>query len=610
MRRAALAVAVLAALVLGGCGIPANSDVRVLSTGPAAGPAPGDDNTPPPPPVSRDGTIDYQDFVTDYLAASAGDPEGWLDRVTKFMTPEAKRTFKPSTSTPTIQVVAPTQKLLYTPGESQVTLYAREVGTLNKDGVLVPSTDTSEHAYPFQVVTHSDGLYIDGRPQVIFLSEAALLKYYQLHTIYFWNNDNNGLVPDVRYLPLNVPAVQRPTMILNWLADGPADWLSDVAQKLPPGTTVPDNIPAASNDKLQISLNAQPATAGDTAAIDRLRRQLQWSLRPDVPSTLELKIGHQDPMIFTNQPYLDSNPAFRLNDMPDEFVVYNGVIHRLADSAHPNDPVPLIKADANRGVQSAALSSTGGVGHTFLAVVTAVGKGATPTLRVAAAPTGKQADLRPVAGLKAPLGHPVWAIGAAGDAAAAVGLITSQGRLYSFGTDGSAARPVDLQNTASGSITSISVAPDGHRIVLVAGGKLYRGELRGGTDGIVIPALSRILPPDLTSVSAVAWSGEGWLTVAGVRGDRRTTIFDLTIDGAQTAKRLDDIGSDAVTYLTAYPASPLIAKTTSGAVSYEAGGSTWNAPGYAARIVASELVGVPASTPPNAPVPVAPFFLQ
>jgi hypothetical protein len=269
--------------------------------------------------------------------------------------------------------------------------------------------------------------------------------------------------------------------------------------------------------------------------------------------------------------------------------------------------VPLLKPEANRGIQAAAMATS--TTHTFAAVVT--GK----SLQVAAAPTGTTADLRPVRGLSGPPGQPAWAVTAAGAADAAIGLVTVRGRLYSFGSgSGARAEPVEWQNGDPGPLTAVSVAPDGHRVVVVSGGRLYRTVLTVGGDGVGGASPDPIWPATLTSVSAVAWSSEGWLTVAGVRAsDNRVTIMDVSIDGAESHARLRDIGTQPVTALTAYPANPLTATGTrihvSSAVSYVADAAAWDVLSEPVKITPADLAG-PAATPPAGATPTAPFFLN
>jgi hypothetical protein len=607
MRRRALALAVLASLLLGGCGIPDSTDVKVLGDGQSPGPA-HDLDSPPPPPVTRSATGDTAAFVSNYLMAAAGDPEGAVQRVKDFMDPDFAATFKPSTSD--ITVVRPTEQPLVNSGNPVVTLKVEQIGTLKSDGQLVPIDQPSPQTLHFTVTSAADkGLYIAKTDQGLFLSDVGLQKYYQQHTIYFWNSDDTGLVPDVRYMPLSTPSVQQPTVILNWLARGPADWLSTAAAALPSGTEALDNIPAISNDELQIKLKSD--AAWPRAALDRLAQQLQWSLRPLTPGTLEITVGHQSPVKFSgeqNNP--DANAAAHQVEDPDRFVVYNGVIRRLSESAHAVSAVPVLKAAANKDVQSAAMSSQNG--QTLAAVVSVAGKDKTPALRVASAPTGKEADLTTVGGLKGPFGHPAWVNTGSADADGAVGLITANGHLFSFAADGSDAQPVEWQQGGgSSAINSFSIAPDGHRVALVYGGKLHRAVLAASSDGVVMSSPTEIDAPGLTSVTAVAWSSEGWLVAAGFNKNGRVSVYDVSVDGAQSAIRLDDIGDEAISYITAYPINPLLHSQFSDAkVAYVIDGAAGIAAGYPVPIKTSDLAG-PASASSSSPSTLtSPFFLE
>jgi hypothetical protein len=615
MRRAALALALIGALLVGGCGIPGNTGVRVLGAGPSADPAQKND-TVPPPPVTRTDTKDVQTFINNYLQAAAGDPVEWVKRVTSFMTPAAKKAFKPNTSgvSSGVTVVRPLEDPFVNPDENEVTQKVQQIGVLGDDGELVPfsGTDSAPISLSFQVVRQKDEtLYLAKAPVFLYLSDKGLATYYQEHTIYFWNHDNTGLVPDVRYMPLNVPTVQRPTVILGWLSTGPAGWLGNAVHGWPSGTTVSGNIPAISDDRLQISLTSQAVSPGDNGALDRLRRQLLWSLSSLPPNTvLELKVGHQNTVSFPISQYQDSNAFAALLDDPSMYVVDNGVIHKIADTPHEVNEVPLLKPAANRGIQSAAFSAS--TQHTFAAVVT--GSGASTALRVAVAPTGQEADLQAVPGLRAPLGYPAWAITATGDAATAVGLILSKNRLFSFSPDHKAAQPVEWSGNDIGPVTAFSVAPDGYRVVLIAGGKLYRAVLTPGTgsDGVALSTPQQLVPFGLASVSAASWSSEGWLVVSGVRTDSpRVALYDVSIDDAKSSARPFDIGNVPVTYLTSYPVNPVAQTRFSDAeVAYVYRGAAWSAPNYPSKILPSELAG-PVSTPAGSTAVItAPFFLN
>ncbi|MET0422520.1 MAG: LpqB family beta-propeller domain-containing protein [Actinoplanes sp.] len=603
MRRL-LITAALSALLLAGCGIPSDTDVTVIGPAPEHGASAGDDGVLPPQ-YTRDSTTDPALFVDYYLQAAAGIWEGALNRVKAFQSPDFASSFD---AAPDVRVVRLAAKPLYTPGNDQIKISVQQVGTLKGNGLLEPEPDprAKPDEYTLQVGTlpGQTGLFITKAPKMMLLADTALNDFYQRRTIYFWNTEKTGLVPDLRYMPLSVPTVQQPTTILGWLANGPAPWISDVVESLPQGTTAPDNVPAIAADTLRISLSVEAVPPNDDKAMDRLRRQLQWSLRPLAPRILELKIGHQDPVRYVDAEYYGSNAAYQLADKPERFVVFNGAIRRLANTPHADDPVPLLKPAANRSISTAALSTSGT--HTFAAVVTTSGKA--QTLRVAIAPNGNEADLKPVGGLSGSLGRPVWAVTTGGDAAGSIGLIIANGKLYSFSADGSKAQPVQWQGDP-GPITAVSVAPDGHRVAVVARGKLYRTVLNTGGEGLALDAPEELLPPTLTTVAAVAWSSETFLAVAGKRSDDRYTVLDVTVDGALPYTLLSDIGDEQVSYLTAYPANPVTREENSDSESYMAGGAAWDVIGDPVRITVADMVPQP-GTPPAGAVPTQPFFLD
>lgn len=599
-----LAGVVLAAL-LGGCGIPDNTEVVQRGAGPSAGLSPGADNT-----VVRRLRLDTTDraqFVANYLEAAAGDHEGAIKRVSEFLDPSARAIFKPSE----LRVVRLTEQPLINPGSPEVRLRVQQVGVLRADGVLEPSSSAADSEYRLAVseVNGATGLFVTQTPPVMLLSDTALLSFYQRRIIYFWNQARTTLVPDVRYLPLSVPTEQQPNEIIKWLTTGPAPWISGVVEPLPPGTEVIGNVPASSGQKLQVNLTGQALPPDDDKALDRLRDQLMWSLRPNLPQQVELKIDHQLQGVFSDTAYLPSNPAYRFADAPQRFCVYAGRIHRLAKSANPADPVPPIISQVNRNVRTVAMGNSGTL--TYAALV--ADDGGRQVLRVGSGPPGAPATFHS-APLPAPVGRPAWAVTpAGGESGNAVGLVPAAGRLYSFAADGGGPRPVDWEGGPA-SITSVAIAPDGHRIAVVAGGRLYLAVMTGSGSGngmqISEPRLIRTSMRDLT---AVDWSSDASVVVAGLLSDAqrfgRVAIVDTTIDGVSQLERLPDLGTAKVTHLVAYPANPANGQGNANSVAYVADNVAYDALAGPVRIAAGDLAaptpGVPAST-----APTAPFFLN
>jgi hypothetical protein len=606
-------VALLSVLAAGACGIPEDSRVTVVGEGPTSGTVAGDTGSVPAS-YTRPVTNDPLELVGDYLKAAAGDPDGAVARVKTFLTDSAASRLDDSlsgTGAPDVKVVRSVADPLFTLGEGYVTLRLQQIGTLKSNGVLQPVADPSQgyetYKVPFVSVAGKNGLFINDPPPVLLMVmvDSALDEFYQQRTIYFWDKDGTTLVPDVRYMPRSLPTVQQPTAILNWLTSGPAPWLSDAVQTLPSGTTAGENVPAINNGTLQITLGPQAVPPGNNQQLDRLRRQLQWSLRPLLPHTLELRIGKQDPVDYTDAEYLTSNRSYLLPNTPEKFVVFNGVVRRRGDQEQAAaDPVPVLKPADNRGLAAAALSSS--ASRTFAAVVTA---GKAPRLRVGSATRGVQGELKDVGGLSGTLGHPVWAV-TDDDPSKAIGLITVNSRLYSFAGDGSGAQRVEWQGDP-GAVSSVSVAPDGTRVAVVSGGKVYRAVLDVDGDSVMLSAPESLSPPTLASVSAVAWSSEGWLTVAGVATRTgRVAILDVSIDGALQHARLPDIGDKQVNHLAAYPTNPVDDRPNTNWVCFStAAGLSFDAFSGANPIPVSSVYGV-TGTPPAGAKPSDPFFLD
>jgi Lipoprotein LpqB beta-propeller domain/Sporulation and spore germination len=602
MRRSCVAVVLLAALVLGGCGIPDNTAVVPIGPGPSTGTSSGDDITPVR--SLRGDTTDKATFVENYLTAAAGDYDSATEQVKQFLSPGAAATFK--ALTPEIRVVRLVDAPLINPGNPVVTLRVQQVGTLGNFGILDPSEDSAITSYRLTIgpVDGQSGLFVTKAPQVLLLSDTALARFYTRRAIYFWNSDHTGLVPDVRYLSLSVPSEQQPTEVITWLTNGPAPWLAKAVDPLPEGTKLVGNVPAVSSDKLQISLSGQAMPADDPNALDRLQKQLRWSLRPNLPGALELTVEHQVERVYGDAGYLASNAAHRTVSDPERFVVYDGQVRRLGRSHNASEPVPVLTPQANHQVRSAAFGAT--ATRTYAALVVSGAKGRS-SLRVGSARPGERAALARIS-LDTPIGRPVWAVSPpVGTADGTVGLVTAKGKLYSFAPDGSTVRQIAWPGGMS-EISGVAVAPDARRLALLSRGQLYVAALSTSDDGLQLsaPTLVRTTMQDLT---AVDWSGEGMLVVAGTKpASKRVAIMNVSVDGAsQTDRGLSDLGTNPVTYLSAYPADPARNEETATVLAYVLDGSAYDELN-AERIGVADLAQ-PVTNPRPGVLPTAPFFL-
>jgi hypothetical protein len=603
---AALSATLLAGLLagaVGACGIPDRTEVVPVKAGPSAGLTAGGDDTPTRP--SRGDTTNPTQFIENYLQAAAGDLNGATDRAREFIAPSARTRFQPPKE---IRVVRLAEKPLVNPGSAKVSLKVQQVGVISgPNGILEPPVSAaSVTSYDFQVdmIEGQNGLYVTRAPSVLLLSDTALNAYYERRAIYFWNRQGTALVPDIRYMSPSIPTERQPTEIIKWLAAGPSPWLSSAVDGLPENTKVEGNVPAVSDDKLQINLSGVTLAPDDPTAPVRLRQQLMWSLRPYLAPKLELRFDNQVQEVYSGTDYLSSNPVYRFGVRPERFAVYDGQIRRLAQSMNPTMPVPLVTPEVNRNVRSAALSSAGD--RTYAALV--VNEGAKQVLKVGTAVTGQPAAFRRAV-LPGPAGRPVWAVTGTENPAAAVGLIVVAGKIYSFGIGGRVTpRLVEWQAGPTG-VQAVSVAPDGRRVAVVAGGRLYLSVLSTSGNSVQFSP-QRSIRVLLNELSAVDWSSEGFVVVAGVRGEaNRVAITDVSIDGALQTDRQPDLGTARITQLAAYPANPVINSGDANVVAYVADNVAYDVLGEPKSITVADIAGAVPSPAPGV-LPSSPFFLN
>lgn len=605
-RRLLTAATAATMLVTGvaGCGIPDETGVQVSGPGPAQKYG-AVDGIGSQPPDRLDSLDDPKQFVSNFLEAAAGETSGAYGRVTAFIAPNQRGAMREKQgSDVAINVVRPIEE---TPrseeqqesGSYLVTIRVQQVGVLRADGTLAPPVAT-ESSYTFRVgrdrsganETPSQGLHLLEAPPALLMSTQALKTYYQQQTIYFWNADRSALVPDMRYLPLALPRQGRANTVLDWLTGGPADWLTAAALRLPEGT---DSIGNVLQNGARIEVNLSTLAGPDEEAeLNRLAIQLAWSLQ-DLSNEIELKIRNQSRRMIDAYAYRNENKAYDLLGKPQRFCVYDGAVHGLLEPGSTIASVPIAAA-SNRNVVSAALNR-GGAG-VLAALVTRTGD----DRRRLSTGTGSHLVQDFVQGAETygAMSRPVWLKGT--DSAQPVGLIVADGKLYRFGTDAKLTE-VKVPNAPS-DVSAVGVSLDGHRIAFIAGGGLYVAALTVD-NGVTTPGPARRLVTSLGELSAVEWSGESSLVVAGVRG--RPVIYEITVDGALELTFENDTEA-RVTHLATYPDNP-VERPSVGRVMYEA-----NSIARAERFSAFERIGpdqvadrsTPAAT--GARNPTAPFF--
>ncbi|MEU8209360.1 LpqB family beta-propeller domain-containing protein [Micromonospora sp. NPDC049044] len=602
MRRPTLVAALGVVLLGGGCGIPAASDVRVDGRGGTAteaGVVNGPSNEPPTRTAS--GSVN-EAFVRNFLSAAAGEPDRAYERVKAFVAPENKSRLQEKKGSEVALNVVRLREAVYTLNSDSTTtvkITVQQIGVLRANGTLAPPVAT-ETEYEFGIRSAAfdggvnderAGLYIFDPPNVLLLSDAALRRYYQDESIYFWSSDGTRLVPDQRYRPLAVPAERRVNEVVKWLVGGPSDWLRPGVVGLPDRTELINNA-TGGNGRWEINLDMSD---DDQTSIDQLITQIAWSLG-DLPGALELKIRNNSLPVQDLSERRNTHPLYPNAEGPQRFGLYEGAIHPLDFGSELSGTVPLAPG-ANRGIVSADLALAKEQRVLAAMVVTggsagrhrlAVGTGAAPV-----------ADLNRSTSEYSAMSRPVWLRTV--DARAARGLVVADGQLYRF-DEGARMYQVPLNLPAG--VTAVAAALDGQRVALIAGGRLYVAAVNPDGGGVSIGP-PRQVATSLTALTAVDWGSEDQLVVAGSVG--QPAIYEISVDGALETPLRTDLGAK-VNHLTAYPTNRTV-RVPSGAYMYEANGVAYRSSPFE-RIEPDrvrDIAPVPAGVRPSNPS--APFFL-
>ncbi|MBF9127677.1 hypothetical protein I0C86_01500 [Plantactinospora sp. S1510] len=604
---AILAGVVLLASGLSACGIPDETDVRVHGPGPVADTLPADGPGAAPPPGRAASGVDPEQFARNFLTAAAGEASEAYKRVNEYIVLQKQFPKSGNEDVNLVRMRFPNPRIIRnSDGTSTVEIEVQPVGVLRANGSVDEPDDTgvTEVTYKFTIGAAptdpgaTDGLWVLVPPQVLLMDVEALGNYYEEHTIYFWNQDGDALVPDLRYLPRAVPVQRRATQVLGWLIGGPSDWLDTGVARLPDGTGVVGNVPAPKEGgRLEVNLSVKAGELETDADLMKLYKQIIWSLRTNPPlgDELELKIQNQSKMTMVAADYLRDNPIYQISGPPARYGVLAGSLYPLVNSGEGQPLAVPIAAEANQNIVSAGLSRNGE--RISAALVTKNGNSL--RLRVGAA-DGVVGSFRTSSTSYGSMGRPVWLKDSLDDGP--TGLVVADGKLWEFGADDAQLKQVSLAGT-SGPVTAVGASLDGRRIAFIAAGKLYVATVRP-VDGTLTVGSVRQLATSLNAPSAVDWFGEYSLVVAGLeQEDGRAAVLRLSVDGAGEAPQVTGVGA-LITELAAYPYD--LEPQASPPLLYES-----NQVAYAAGTPINRAdVSFGSGTPPaGTTAPTAPFYL-
>jgi hypothetical protein len=521
MTRRWVAVAGLVLALAGsGCGVAGETDVTRDHPGPERGFFRQSEGVKPP---DRRSSSDPIQFVKNFLRAASGEPKDAVVRLKEFMDPDTAADWRP---TPEIVVVRDAVRLASSERDNvlKVTVSFKPVGLFTDKGAVEP-VDWPDAEHTFEVVRDKNGLFLRKSYGQILLSASALEAgstsenpadepLYQPHLLYFWSNEERGLVPDLRYLPRSVQTQNVPSEMVRRLLLGPSDWLKPAVKALPEGTEMRGNV-LLENGRLVVDLNVRAISAKNLLA------QLRWTLWEVHPGPITLLIeGQEKASSGSRNEEILANPAATLPEA-EMFCVADGKVFAGCRNPWAEQNLAVLAAPGNRDVESAAFLRRAESTHLALVVMRPDGKRELRIVRTERG--GEKAKEATAAPLFTTTSRPVWLNNTFGERGAA-GMIAADGSLYTFGNTGTMVR----LTTSVSKISAVAAAPDGRRIAFLAGGRLYVAALFLQGDSFTLGQPQLLATSTSTGgLVGVAWSRPERVVVAGAN-----RIIELTVDGA------------------------------------------------------------------------------
>jgi hypothetical protein len=598
-------LAAVAASVAGCVGMPSNGPPQQITASPAT--AAPEVNLAAPHPSGPQPGGDPSQIVKGFLLASASYPTYPVAQ--EYLVSSAVKTWKPGLavtvfSSLTVPDTVPAQKNGHPVGQVTVKVTGQVQANFNGSGQYVSAQLQGQVGgpYAFKLVQVGGQWRITNPPDYRMLTSSDFPLFYKAQDLYFFDPEDQVLVPDSVFVPLGATVPQQLDNLVSALIEGPkTPWLQGAADtELPAGTSLLGVTPAGST----VTVNLGGSVKSANAKLPLFAAQLVWTLTgsPASPPNIQsvaLEIngqpwaprtapcpGNRSPGLTQTQaayecfdPYPSSPSSFyyvnrgqlwarcgskqqALNGQVGSVVPVLGrtrplggqrcqYVHEGSTEPSPAQPQSL------PALSMAAVSSDG----QYLAVVTA-GTDAVYVATVSAQAISFPKTPRLPAGggditaLSWDRNHDLWVV----QGGNIVMLPPGKG---------------EVEVTAPGSVSDLSIAPDGVRIAFIAQQAgldpgLYLAAIGGGQDqsggqlGHISTHLSLMnfasLGPGLTGPASLAWYDADDLVVAS-----GNTLWEVPADG-QPAQPLPT-APPGVTSITADgPANVLVAGLSGGSL--------------------------------------------
>jgi hypothetical protein len=422
----------------------------------------------------------------------------------RYLTPEASGTWDPDAATTVYQ-----QSSLKLSQGKDGTITARLAvnNRLDDEGTLDPVDPASTERIVFTLETVVDGSSgipqwrISDPPPGILVSDADLRRAYRQYQVLYPSTRSDALVPDGRLLPVVGPSL--PTALAQRVLSGPAEWLAPgVRTGAPPGTALALGAVPVSNGVALVELTDQALGATDIQRRD-LAAQLTWTLTqlpevtsvrlqvggepydvPGVPELMDRSVWQaRSPDALTTGPTGDSRLPY--------FLLDGSALIRVTEDARTTLPLDVPDAEEliDLGVSLDQRAASAVEPDRRALWILPLGRGITE----------QRVEGSQIGGASFDVDGRAW--------------FTDAGRVLRLLPNG-LPEEVAVQPDLAAPITSVHLARDGTRVVLVADDALYLGVIQPSPAGLVIGSVRRIAT-SVSGVRDVAWRNSVTLDVLG-----------------------------------------------------------------------------------------------
>ena len=422
----------------------------------------------------------------------------------RYLTPEASGTWDPDAATTVYQ-----QSSLKLSEGKDATINARLAvnNRLNEEGTLDPVDPASKEKIAFtleQVVDGASGIpqwRIADPPPGILISDADLRRAYRQYQVHYPATRSGALVPDGRLLPVVGPSL--PTALAQRVLAGPAEWLAPgVRSGAPPGTALALGAVPVTNGVALVELTDQALAATDVQRRD-LAAQLTWTLTqlPEVTS-VRLQVGGE-PYDVPGVPELMDRSVWQERS-PDSlttgptgtsllpyYVLDGPAVIRVSEGGRTVLPMKVPDAEE--------LIDLGVALDQRSAAAVEPDRRALWILPLERGIAEQRIEGTQIGGASFDVDGQAW--------------FTDAGRVMRLVPNG-LPQEVAVQPDLAAPITSVHLARDGTRVVLIADGVLYLGVIQPSSTGLVIGSVRRIATT-VSDVQDVAWRNSVTLDVLG-----------------------------------------------------------------------------------------------